>query len=1143
MPWVGGVVGLGAALSSIFFKGSSTATPSDAVSSPIVTTDTTAAASPVVDTPSLVPSAVGFSNTEDPWGPITSIFGQDVRLFPKKGTHFYSLVEGSDVYTYGVFDLGFGPLTVSDLRIGSRPITDFGSDIAYEIQYGQSSDTAFTIPVGDVTDTPLSVDLPYNTPEISRAGYAETKLSIEIDLPDGIWDTNIFFPDVKEAFTIHFTVEYKEQNDVSWSVTSFTISEFSTTAIRRYFEWAVPAAGIYDVRITKTTGDTFPTGVYLTGATKATWTNLKAWGPADNPFHDVLDAAGSVVYISRIAIKAKGTTELQGVDGGFNLLATRLLRHWNGSTFDDAAATSNPSDIAVEVLTGQANPLPATSDEIDLDSFKSWFDYCVANSFTYRRPIDVVIAIPDLLNEIAAAGRACIENINGRWTAIVDQPTSVISQHFTQRTIIKDSFTATANLGRSPDVILAKFINPDREWQEDQIEVYDVGFDRSTARNPQTISFPGYTDAAQVHKACRFLMATTRLQFWTYTFRVALTHLSCRFGDRVRVTHQVAFAGLGQGRVTQVFTDGSGNITALAIDAPQTMLAGKNYGIYMMPDGANEIHAQVFTNPGTSKLLTLITPIPSSSTNKPVYGNQVAFGELGSETRDCRITEITPAEDYTAQIACVDYDEGIFASDSDPVPQYQTHLSLQRSPVLELSVPRIIAVESGTSALIPSGSRLPASSILITMISEISPVDFFEWQFKPSAASWSDAASHLTLATSNQIRITGVDDGISYDVRIRNRSSNNIVSEWNTSISGLVVIGKTEPPPDVPATLHRLPFSNTIGWYYDAAHGVTVPLDFAGFVIKMAWGTNRNWDQMIVLSPVTTGTQIDLGGLAAGLKTIAVKAIDMSGNEQAGEAAFINIDFGDVIMDNLVYTVPVDLTAVTVTGGAYSSGALRANDDGSLWWGDDLSAPWFPTPLTGDWFDQTYDQMVVEFQYTPPSAEPKPFRVMLDAALSGAYKIEYRVYGQSPWFEDPLTGDWWGDDLSLAWWDDADPQWVPMPDGGLVGDWQTYYFRITFFGGSTQGVLSSLNIVVDVPDLDEFVSDFVVSNTAGSRLTLTNSYRKIEEVRIDLVYSASYPNARTATRLDKSVLGPLIQVLDASNNGTTGIVDVTIKGY
>jgi predicted phage tail protein len=71
----------------------------------------------------------------------------------------------------------------------------------------------------------------------------------------------------------------------------------------------------------------------------------------------------------------------------------------------------------------------------------------------------------------------------------------------------------------------------------------------------------------------------------------------------------------------------------------------------------------------------------------------------------------------------------------------------------------------------------------------------YELQYKRTSASdWSSLTAVLTGTTF--LHILDVQDGISYDVRVRAVNSLGAISDWAT-VSGHTVIGKTEPPSNV----------------------------------------------------------------------------------------------------------------------------------------------------------------------------------------------------------------------------------------------------------------------------------------------------------------------------------------------------------
>lgn len=1149
MPWVGGALGVGALLSGLFL-GSGTDKP-NAINNQIAPEVDPAydTAYPSVDNyggpkDALLPTLTGVTNQENKWGEITCVFGKDVKVYPVLGMKSYSLTAGTDVFNYGCLDLGYGELEIKDCKIGSRLVTDM-PDVAIEKQYGKADDVPFTIPLSDLEDTPLAVDLNYAVAKTVRAGGASSKLSIEITFPKGLWRSDIYAGDHTDS--VQFFIEYKKQDATTWTGFYWTVTDFIKTAKIAYNEWTVAAPGIYDVRITRITyekpdttpwAEVTPAGIWTGGEYHAVWTNLKAWGAGD-PFRPIKDANGNIIYMSRIAIKAKATPEQQGALEDFSCIVSRKLRHWNGVDFDAPLVTSNPADIVLEILTGQANFKPVPLDRIDLPAFLSWYQFCDEKGLKYNKVVDQGMKAIDLIREVCAAGRASYVEKDGKASIMVDRPISIVSQHFSLRNIIKDSFSSQMRTGDDADVIYAQFLNPDIDWQTDEIEVYDDGFDSTTARYPQTISFPGCSSAAEAHIRSRYQMADGRLRFWTHTFRASLPAIACKIGDRIRVSHDIIFAGLGQARVSSVILDEEDHIEGLNLDASILMEDGKTYGLLLFPDGQNELHIELQTTPGRIKQVYFVDSIPPEDVLRPERGSHVLFGEMGYEALDLLVIRKESAEDLTAQLTCIEYIEAVYDADTGPIPPYVSRIDTQHEAEIIVPVPTIVAVESGTAALTKSNTAMPWSNIAVTVLPLVYPVKEFEIKYKRSISStgWQ---TFTQPANENLIIIPNVEDGKTYDVWIRARRYDNYVSDWNTQIVEHEVVGKSEPPPDILGGLHRLPYTSTITWSYPGA-----PLDFAGFIVKMAWGENRNWAQGTVIDDLCLTTQYDFAGLLRGVKTIMVKAVDMMGNEQAGQPAYIMTDFGDIDDGNIVKTIDISPTFpdAIITGGTIQDGQVVADDDGSLWFGDDPGADWFESPLSADWFDQTYGEMTLEFPHTFDSTEPLPFRVWLDAQINGPHTIEYLAVGATPWFPDPPEEDWFSDPLDGEWFDSSGDIWRPMPDNGIEGSWNTFRFRIKTFAGAVQGKVGPLSLVVDCVDVVEYINDFLVDSTDGRRVTPSKPFRKIVTVNLTPEYTDEYPDIKSAMYADKPSLEPIIYAFDASGNATTGRVDVILKGY
>ena len=71
------------------------------------------------------------------------VYGQH-RVFPVLAAHPHTEVEGDEQYLRMLFDFGYGPLELSDLRIGAIPLAQF-EGVETEIRQGYDSDPPITL--------------------------------------------------------------------------------------------------------------------------------------------------------------------------------------------------------------------------------------------------------------------------------------------------------------------------------------------------------------------------------------------------------------------------------------------------------------------------------------------------------------------------------------------------------------------------------------------------------------------------------------------------------------------------------------------------------------------------------------------------------------------------------------------------------------------------------------------------------------------------------------------------------------------------------------------------------------------------------------------------------------------------------------
>lgn len=196
----------------------------------------------------------------------------------------------------------------------------------------------------------------------------------------------------------------------------------------------------------------------------------------------------------------------------------------------------------------------------------------------------------------------------------------------------------------------------------------------------------------------------------------------------------------------------------------------------------------------------------------------------------------------------------------------------------DVSAPTGVTLTSGTSELYfrQDGtvfSRLKVSWDSSTSI-YVQQGGFFEIQYKRSTSTVY-TQSFFVMGDQTFHHILDVEDGLSYDVRIRARNSIQYYSDW-VEVTGHIVVGKTAPPSnvtgfaavatDIGIQLSWLPISDIDVSRYEVRQGFT-------------WASGA-----VVASITADTTSVLYPQLTAGSYLFHIKAIDTSGNYSANEA-------------------------------------------------------------------------------------------------------------------------------------------------------------------------------------------------------------------------------------------------------------------
>jgi hypothetical protein len=285
---------------------------------------------------------------------------------------------------------------------------------------------------------------------------------------------------------------------------------------------------------------------------------------------------------------------------------------------------------------------------------------------------------------------------DGKFSVVRDVPQTVPVQHFTPRNAT--GFRGLKTFTRLPHGLKVRFVNPEREWQQDERIVYADGYGEANAIRFETLELFGCTEADLAWKHGRYHLAAGKLRPETYELSCDIDHLVCTAGDLVKVSHDVPLWGGGWARVKAVGTDGNGDATSATLDDVVVMEAGKSYAVrFRLADGSS-VYASAQTEAGETKTVAFPQPIPAAT--GPAPGDLAMFGEADRESADLLVKAIRHAGDFRATLILVDAAPGVHDADTGSVPAFDPQITVP--PPVEYERPArpvIEDVESGTEAL------------------------------------------------------------------------------------------------------------------------------------------------------------------------------------------------------------------------------------------------------------------------------------------------------------------------------------------------------------------------------------------------------------------------------------------------------------
>lgn len=1185
----------------------------------------------------------GAQNSANPFGRVPKVLGRH-RFVPPFGALPYTETAGNDQYLRLLFVWGYGPLKITDLKIGETPLENF-EGVEVETRSGGDDDEPLTLYSDSVLQNDLAVTLTQADGYILRTTEADAdEIGVDITLPRGL--AKFAGNGARLAASVSIEVQYAPAGSGDWSAGSGDYKAFAArslplaaapapyrlpggvtarvsrldiividaasgalsavkgTAFREGIDPGsvtaplVPAGKILLASLLRQSGESGP-AITDARAQRLFGTNFDAAGDflvtagdaanslaiasgslrfpgiemtakqtaalrqsvtfkvprgrydvrlrrttadaadTDRLFDDtVWTALRTIRYTNPIAmqglavtaLRIKATDQLSGVIDRFNGVVSSILPDWDGTSWTPQE-TANPAALFRHVLQGGANARPLDDSRLNLPRLEAWHESCAAAGREFNAVIDYDVSVREVLQNVAAAGRASPAVLDGKWLAVEDAPQTVPVQHFTPRNTW--GFEGRKSFDDIPEALRIRFINRDKGWLQDECLVYADGADAAGVARYETLELAGITSSRQAWRDGRYHMATARLRPETYSFNADIENIVCTRGDLVRFTHDVPLFGLMAARISALLTGADDSVTGVVLDAAAEMQPGKTYAARFRKNDGSTLVTPLVAAAGITKTLFFATPLPAEAAPQP--DDLAMFGEAGRESVELIVQSIVPAGNLSARITCVDAAPAVHTADQGAIPAFDSQVSvpaaLQRPPL-----PVLDQIQSGEEVLIRNTDGSLATRIVVTLrppggTQSLAPKVLIRAQdetgFHPAEVT----------AAQNRLSISDVAEGESYDLDIRYVSALG-VSSAPLLLTGLRVEGTSALPSDVEN------FSITV--LGDTAHlswSRVTDLDLDHYALRFTPDVEEtSWSGAI---DIVQSVSRDATSLAVPLAGGAylLKAVDVGGRYSAHAAVAVtpvSPEGGNAVLEIEESAFAGDKTYTALRDGALQLAGRDSMDD----WADFDAVANIDIGLEGLSSDGSY-----LFAETADLGDVYTSRLTAAMAVSG---VDLNATIDSvddidalEFFDQNVDPSNWALQLQLRTTrDDPAGAAVYTPwTNFVIGDYtaRAFQFRVLMQSDAANisPALSALSVSIDMPD--RIVSGrAVASGGSGITVTFETPFRAAPALFITPYDMASGDYYQLSSQ-DEA--GFAIGFFSASGAGVARTFDYQARGY
>jgi len=187
--------------------------------------------------------------------------------------------------------------------------------------------------------------------------------------------------------------------------------------------------------------------------------------------------------LALIYVDVKATDQLTGGLDQISVEVETPLRYtedgetWQGPALRDGSGNNvsrNPAWAMADLLTQTPNQNAVTLDKLDGDSLLAFGTWCTENNYHFDHVFDQNSTVHRCLQDVCRVAKASPAMRDGRYAVVHDVPQTVPRGVITLSNA--SNFEAGKTMQKRPQALRIRFVNPAKDWADDEIHVYDDGF-------------------------------------------------------------------------------------------------------------------------------------------------------------------------------------------------------------------------------------------------------------------------------------------------------------------------------------------------------------------------------------------------------------------------------------------------------------------------------------------------------------------------------------------------------------------------------------------------------------------------------------------------------------------------------------------